>query len=243
MKTIHLFDWPEGYLWQQQKDKEEYSSKEDKKEENEDLLAFQNFLSFFTGKTTPPSIKKEENETITDLTTEKELKCQELQFELLKELFNNALKEDNSFHYFFEPEIIIRMNCNGQPYETVKEILKNKNIGFVEYDYPNPLQEHLTVKDRNQNERKLSCYGETKGGIVLKYFDMFTNIFHYHSVAAISMDKTDHFEYMERVIHTMFNPRSYTRDEEGKHLTRLAIYKSGVQGVDKHLQNFDPWNI
>lgn len=51
------------------------------------------------------------------------------------------------------------------------------------------------------------------------------------------MNDNEHFEYMERVIHTMFNPRLYSRQEEGEHLATLAIYKSGAAGVLDFVMN------
>jgi hypothetical protein len=89
----------------------------------------------------------------------------------------------------------------------MEDLLTGRGIAFTVYNYPTPEKgEHLPVMQR---------YGEEPGGIVLAYFDLFLNIFHAHSEAAIVMNDTEHFDYMERVIHTMFNPRHYTRGEEG----------------------------
>ncbi len=78
-------------------------------------------------------------------------------------------------------------------------------------------------------------YGEQDNPIVLAHLDLFLTIFHAHSVAAITMDDNEHFDYMERTIHTMFNPRGYTRQAEGEHLATLATYKAGHQGVIKFI--------
>lgn len=46
----------------------------------------------------------------------------------------------------------------------------------------------------------------------------------------------EHLDYMERTIHTMFNPRHYTRKEEGAHLVTLAVYKLGIKGLKRQIE-------
>jgi hypothetical protein len=50
-------------------------------------------------------------------------------------------------------------------------------------------------------------------------------VLHAHAVVALTLSDEDHFLYMERVIHTMWNPRGYSREEEGNYLATLAEYK------------------
>ena len=70
-------------------------------------------------------------------------------------------------------------------------------------------------------------YREEEGGIVLQHFNLFLSIFHSHSIAAIIMDKSHHFSYLERVIHTGFNTGSYTIQQEAQTLSKLASFKGG----------------
>ncbi len=57
--------------------------------------------------------------------------------ELIAELYQVALKDDPQFHFFYEPEIIIRIS-KADVLEKVKLYLEAKGFGFVVYDYPLP---------------------------------------------------------------------------------------------------------
>jgi len=202
MITLHIYDWKDGY--------------------NHGDTA-QSFLMMFTGKKKEISEKEK---------LDAELAKEKKQRELLVELYKTCLKDDEKFHFFYEPDIIIRLS-SALVIEKVKELLSSKGIKFTTYDYPTPFSERLVVG----SDKNIYCYGEEKGGIVMKNFDLFITIFHAHSTAALSMSDSEHFEYMERVIHTMFNPRAYSRLEEGEHLAKLAIYKAGYAGVMDVLQS------
>lgn len=135
--------------------------------------------------------------------------------ELISFLYGEYLKDDPLFHFFYEPDIIIRISVE-KILAQVKSYLDSKEISFKVYDYPTP----------NPNI-SFPCYGETPGGIVIRNLNLFLPLFHAHSVAALSLNDDDHFSYMERIIHTMWNPRGYSRAEEGRHLATLAEYKLG----------------
>ncbi|KAF0972916.1 hypothetical protein FDP41_008768 [Naegleria fowleri] len=173
----------------------------------------------------------------------------EVRRQLLHDLYHreiNGLKHDPYFHFFYEPELIIRTSS-----ESVRNQLKlhldESNIGYVEYNYPTPESKYIDVVAHTEVmdllDSRIYCCGENKDGIVLRNLSLFLQIFHCHSVAAIEMNRQDHFHYMERVVHTMFNPFAYTRDEEGRKLAKMAIFKSGLEGVEDALNNFDPWNL
>lgn len=154
------------------------------------------------------------NRSINDLDTKKNL---------MKELYDSILKHDNKFHYFFEPDLIIRID-SSECLDKVKKHLTLKKIKFVEYDYPIPKNSHLEVNE----SKKIYCYGEQDNKIVQENLDLFLTIFHAHSIAAITLNNDDHFEYMERTIHTCFNPRGYSRQDECDNLVRLASYKGKI---------------
>lgn len=130
---------------------------------------------------------------------------------LIKALYDDFLKDDPEFHFFFEPELIIRVgseNC----LEKIKNYLSQEGIRFDEYEYP------------FQPNGK---YGEGKDGIVANNLDMFIKIFHANAVSALTMNEMEFFDYIERVIHTAFNPRFYSHNQEGMALLNLARLKLG----------------
>ena len=57
--------------------------------------------------------------------------------DLIKELYQHTLKDDPNFHFFFEPELIIRITTT-ECLTKVKELLQNRSIEFEEYEYPFP---------------------------------------------------------------------------------------------------------
>ena len=140
---------------------------------------------------------------------------------LIKELYDSTLKDDPKFHFFFEPEIIFRITTE-ECLSKVKEFLQNKNIEFEEYEYPFPPE---------------GKFGEGKDSIVAKNLELFLTIFHANSVAAITMNEEGHFQYIERLVHTAFNPKFYSHEIEGTWLANLAALKLGKDGVIKKLQS------
>jgi len=132
--------------------------------------------------------------------------------ELIKELYAHCLKDDKKFHYFFEPEIIIRIDSE-EVLNKVKDFLNNKDIQFDEYDYP---------------FAPAGKFGEDPNSIVAKNLELFLTIFHANSIAAITMTEEEHFQYVERLIHTAFNPKLISHQREGSILMNLAKLKLGI---------------
>jgi len=130
---------------------------------------------------------------------------------LLKDLYSNILKDDPLFHYFFEPDLIIRIK-DENVLARVKAYLQDKKIEFDEYEYPHAPD---------------GKYGEEKDGIIDKYLDLFLAINHANSVAALLMDESEHFSYMERMIHSAFNTGRMPHQQEGLTLMKLAELKLG----------------
>jgi hypothetical protein len=54
-------------------------------------------------------------------------------------------------------------------------------------------------------------------------------VFNANSVAVLIMSNDDHFRYLERLIHTAFNPRGSTQAQEGYWLLKLAALKLGYK--------------
>jgi hypothetical protein len=130
---------------------------------------------------------------------------------LIRELYACCLKDDGKFHHFFEPELIVRID-SVEVLNAAKDWLNSKSIEFEEYDYPFPAP---------------GQFGEDANGIVANHLELFIAIFHAHSVAAIIMNDEDHLKYLERVIHTAFNPRFASQRDEGNALMMLAKLKLG----------------
>jgi hypothetical protein len=133
---------------------------------------------------------------------------------LVKELYDYTLKDDPEFHFFFEPALIIRITTEDC-LTRAKSYLQARNIIFKEYDYPFP---PLGPPEN---------FGEERYGIVVNYYNLFLAVFHANSVAALTMSEEEHFKYLERIIHTAFNPKSYSREKEGVSLLQLAALKLG----------------
>lgn len=134
---------------------------------------------------------------------------------LIKELYDYTLKDDSIFHFFFEPEIIIRIESE-QSLEKVKSFLQERSISFEEYEYPFPPE---------------GKFGEGKDSVVAKHLDLFLPLFHASSVAAITLDEAEHAHYLERLVHTAFNPKFYPHEHEGQYLLKLAELKLGKQKI------------
>jgi len=194
MWTLHITDW-DKYPWVVG--------------ELDDEKSVRAFLQLFAGKSKQKQVEETE-------------KKEQIMKDLLSELYQHTLKDDPKFHFFYEPEIIIRFSSK-ECLEKAQELLQTKKIGFKVYEYPFP--------------QGSKTYGESEA-VVVNNFELFLTIFHAHSIAAILMNDEDHFGYMERVIHTMFNPRGITRSDEGKHLIRLALYKCSKSDVQDTLNEF-----
>eukprot|EP01083_Nonionella_stella_P048219 129071_1 len=145
---------------------------------------------------------------------------------ILKDLYSSVLNKDDLFHFFFEPELIIRVSlCNV----SVVEMYLNKNgIKHIVYPYPIP-------------DDVWSQFGEHNNAIVLDHLNLFLTVFHAHSVAAIIMNDKEHFDYLERMIHTAFNPRLISRQKEGLQLLKYSQFKLGnselLKSVDEITNN------
>ena len=134
---------------------------------------------------------------------------------LAKDLFDHTLKDDPEFHFFFEPSLIFRITTEDCLMKA-REFLRARNVEFEEYDYPYPCPTEGRFGKR---------FGE--GGIVADNLELFLPVFHANSVAALTMSEQEYPEYLERLVHTAFNPKGYSREQEGCLLLQLAALKLG----------------
>jgi hypothetical protein len=119
------------------------------------------------------------------------------------------------FHFFFEPDLIIRIS-NNKVLNEIKGFLEQADIDFDIYDYPLPVP--------NAAKRR---FGENEGGpIIEKLYDVYLPLFHLNAIAALTMNEDEQGVYIERANHTFYNMLGNSRQEEADKLLLLAIRKS-----------------
>lgn len=133
--------------------------------------------------------------------------------DLLKTLFSSYLQEDPLFHFFYEPDLIIRISSQ-QTQEKVAKFLEDSGVDFVFYDYPTPVR----ISGAHY-------YGETPDGIVIKNLNRFLPLFHQHAIAALTYSTDQHALYRSRVISILLKTGEYSLKEEVNILQTLAFYK------------------
>lgn len=126
--------------------------------------------------------------------------------QIINELYDQVLKNDDLFHFFFEPggQIVIRITSQ-QCLVDARRLLHERGIQFLEYSYP---------------ETQDGQFGEAP--FVAKYLDLYLTVFHANAVAALIMNEEDHWQYLERIAHTAFNARGHSHEQEGWGLLQLG---------------------
>ena len=117
---------------------------------------------------------------------------------LLRFLFIKFLIDDEQFHYFFEPNLIIRLS-NLKVLKNVTAYLDKQKIKHFEYDYP-------------YNKNPDLYYGEPKKRRNPHYLLM--ELYHLHAIASLVFKKKDIEWYTNRNIHCLFNMRGLEYHEE-----------------------------
>jgi hypothetical protein len=143
------------------------------------------------------------------------------------------LKDDISFHFFFESDttFIIR-SCH--PDKILKLLIDQEHVvNFYVYDYP------LAKKEENHK-----YYDEYNNPIVLENLDIYLPLFHSLSLAALKLvfnveeseeNSMKYFRYAERIMHTIANTSGMTFDQEGEMLLKLACMKSPIKTLQQTL--------
>lgn len=139
--------------------------------------------------------------------------------DLLKALYASCLQEDPAFHFFYEPDLIIRISSQ-KTQEKVAKFLEDRGVDFILYDYPTPIGAHR--------------YGEKPDGIVIRNLDHFLPLFHQHAVAALTYTAEQHALYRSRVVSILLQTGEYSLKEEVKILQTLALYKLGEPFVNSN---------
>jgi len=136
---------------------------------------------------------------------------------LIVEIYNLFLKDDPDFHFFYEPEIIIRVSVKEIKNRIINFLDKNI-ISYEEYEYPFPPK---------------GKYGEIEGDVVANNLNLLIPVFHSNSIAALTFTDDDFIKYLERITHTASNSRGLNHIKEGILLTNLASIKLGIHGILK----------
>ena len=132
---------------------------------------------------------------------------------LMRYLFKEFLLEDDLFHYFFEPEIIIRFS-NPKVLNNVKKYLEKKEYKFFTYDYP--------------GFDKKAFYGASK--LDKSIYAPLMHLYHLHALAVLLFNKKQMKWYTNRTIHCLYNMRGFDYIDEVMAATEYAY---GYAKVDK----------
>lgn len=109
------------------------------------------------------------------------------------------LYEDEYFHFFYEPKLIIRVNRESR--NKVTAYLKERGIRYSVYTYP-------FAKNVAKWE-KGTGYGEAKHSVVYRYRNAFLPLMHINATLALKRNKRDDLKIFERETHTMMNAFGY----------------------------------
>lgn len=141
------------------------------------------------------------------------IKGQEKRIKLVRYLFKNFLIDDDLFHYFFEPEIIIRIS-NSKVLKDIEEYLTKKQYKFFIYDYP--------AFD------KKAFYGANPTDKTI--YKQLMELYHLHAIAALTFNFREINWYTNRALHCLFNMRGFDYIDE---VMYTANYAAGYASVDK----------
>ncbi len=134
---------------------------------------------------------------------------------LLKDLYKKFLYKDPLFHYFIEPELIIRVS-KEKVLNEIKDYLKKEHLLFYVYDYPKP-------KHKDQ-------YGENIKAI-LRNFDTFAKVFHEISLFNLNLKDNDKIIMKERFIHALYNTDFYDAWKEAGEINGLGLRRAFIAGL------------
>lgn len=107
------------------------------------------------------------------------------------ELYKKLLCNDPSFHFFYEPEIIIRSR-NKRTIGFLKNYLDNRHILYAVYNYP----------DKNDPPE---FYGDPPKSITVKYLEEFMQVYHAIAVFQLTAKTKEIPEIRAKIMHGCFN--------------------------------------
>lgn len=128
---------------------------------------------------------------------------------VFRDLYNEALCEDPLFHFFFEPECVVRISSEGARGKIERWLEKRKFLFSID-DSLKPAPLSAQVQDIK---------------VIDTHLNPFLQIFHEHSVAAIQMDSNEHGFYITKVIDELLRQISSSSQEKVEMLEYLAADK------------------
>ena len=138
---------------------------------------------------------------------------QKIRIKLVKYLFLKFLIDDDLFHYFFEPEIIIRVS-EPKVLKDIEEYLTQKQYKYFTYDYP--------------AFEKKAFYGASPSDKSI--YNNLMQLYHLHALAALTFNKKELKWYTNRTIHCLYNMRGFEYIDE---VAASAEYAYGYALIDK----------
>lgn len=143
---------------------------------------------------------------------------QEKRMKLVQYLFKKYLLDDDLFHYFFEPEIIIRVS-EPKVLKDIETYLTKKKYKYFTYDYPAAFD-------------KKAFYGASPSDKSI--YDHLMQLYHLHALAALIFNKKELKWYTNRTIHCLFNMRGFDYIDE---VAAAAEYAHGYALIDKKYEH------
>jgi len=137
---------------------------------------------------------------------------------LIKKLYQGVLINDDKFHFFYEPELVIRVG--NKFLRKLVDFIKDNGYEFRVYDYPG-----------FNKKPKLGVYCFECLPEVQRNLELFLKLYHLHSVASLTLTKRELAVYRERAIHTIFNVSGISYRGEAQELFSSAIFRETYSTV------------
>lgn len=132
--------------------------------------------------------------------------------QLIKKLYKKILKNDDKFHFFYEPNLVIR--ATEDSIVKIKELLSELGYKFDVYEYPT-----------DKKKKGFFCF-ECED-YVLNNLEYFIQLYHLHSVLFFKLNKQEYYNYIGRTMHTACNIGGYSYlDEAEMSMERGRFYYS-----------------
>lgn len=126
---------------------------------------------------------------------------------LMRRLYRELLHNDNNFHFFFEPSLIIRTSL----YRECIKLLPYKNKCRV-YDYPYPKKSNKLFYIRYGEDKKYS-----------RYQKQLEQLYHWQSVIALTVkNKSSQQFILNRTHHCLLNMFGFKHYNESLYYLRQA---------------------
>ncbi len=124
---------------------------------------------------------------------------------LLKKLFFLFLEEDDSFHFFYEPNLIVRVS-EDKILKQITKYLDKRKVKYKIYDYPYP-------EDKKE-------YGEGKNWDHI--FPHLLRLYHLYALMLLQFEGQDIEWFTGRAMHCILNMRGYDWLDEASYHSQVA---------------------